>query len=64
MSPSKEMLEEHYQDLKEKKFFPAMLAYMLSGILTIKFSYSVVPYKLCSVQLVLARKLSASIFII
>lgn len=31
VSPSKEMLEEHYQDLKEKKFFPAMLAYMLSG---------------------------------
>jgi nucleoside-diphosphate kinase len=31
VSPSKEMLEEHYGDLKEKKFFPAMLAYMLSG---------------------------------
>jgi nucleoside-diphosphate kinase len=31
VSPSKEMLEEHYQDLKAKSFFPAMLAYMLSG---------------------------------
>mmetsp|Transcript_3143 Transcript_3143/g.3295 ORF Transcript_3143/g.3295 Transcript_3143/m.3295 type:complete len:183 (-) Transcript_3143:230-778(-) len=31
VSPSKDMLETHYQDLKEKKFFPAMLAYMLSG---------------------------------
>ena len=36
MSPSKEMLEEHYQDLKEKKFFPAMLAYMLSGDFILK----------------------------
>jgi nucleoside-diphosphate kinase len=30
-TPSKEHLEEHYQDLKEKKFFPGLITYMLSG---------------------------------
>jgi nucleoside-diphosphate kinase len=30
-SPSREHLEEHYQDLKEKKFFPGLITYMLSG---------------------------------
>jgi len=30
-SPSKEMLETHYEDLKEKKFFPSLIEYMLSG---------------------------------
>lgn len=29
--PTKEMLEEHYRDLKEKPFFPKMLSYMMSG---------------------------------
>jgi nucleoside-diphosphate kinase len=31
VSPSKEHLEEHYTDLKTKAFFPALIAYMLSG---------------------------------
>lgn len=29
--PSKEHMEEHYVDLKEKKFFPGLIAYMTSG---------------------------------
>ncbi|KAI8911044.1 nucleoside diphosphate kinase [Gorgonomyces haynaldii] len=29
--PTKELLEEHYSDLKSKPFFPKLLAYMLSG---------------------------------
>lgn len=29
--PTKELLEQHYADLTEKKFFPGLLAYMLSG---------------------------------
>lgn len=31
MTPSKELLEEHYSDLSSKKFFPALIEYMLSG---------------------------------
>ncbi|KAE8355785.1 nucleoside diphosphate kinase [Aspergillus coremiiformis] len=30
-SPSKEHLEQHYGDLKEKPFFPGLVSYMLSG---------------------------------
>jgi len=30
-SPSKEHLENHYADLKEKKFFPGLINYMSSG---------------------------------
>ena len=30
-SPSKELLEEHYADLKTKKFFPGLIEYMTSG---------------------------------
>ena len=29
--PSKEHMEVHYEDLKEKKFFPGLIAYMTSG---------------------------------
>ncbi|CAO3640421.1 unnamed protein product [Mucor hiemalis] len=29
--PSKELLEEHYQDLKTKGFFPSLIEYMSSG---------------------------------
>jgi nucleoside-diphosphate kinase len=29
--PTKELLEEHYADLKTKKFFPGLVTYMLSG---------------------------------
>ena len=29
--PSKELLEQHYGDLKSKPFFPKLVAYMLSG---------------------------------
>jgi nucleoside-diphosphate kinase len=29
--PSKEHMEEHYVDLKEKKFFPGLIEYMTSG---------------------------------
>jgi nucleoside-diphosphate kinase len=31
VQPSKEHMEEHYVDLKEKKFFPSLIAYMTSG---------------------------------
>ncbi|KAI0123931.1 nucleoside-diphosphate kinase [Xylariales sp. AK1849] len=31
VSPSKEHLETHYADLKEKPFFPGLVQYMLSG---------------------------------
>lgn len=31
VSPSKEHLETHYADLKEKKFFPSLIEYMLMG---------------------------------
>lgn len=30
-SPTKQLLEEHYKDLKEKPFFPKLLDYMLMG---------------------------------
>ena len=30
-SPTKELLEEHYKDLKSKPFFPKLINYMLSG---------------------------------
>mmetsp|Transcript_546 Transcript_546/g.1128 ORF Transcript_546/g.1128 Transcript_546/m.1128 type:complete len:151 (+) Transcript_546:201-653(+) len=30
-SPTKEHMENHYEDLKEKKFFPGLIAYMTSG---------------------------------
>ncbi|KAE8150114.1 nucleoside diphosphate kinase [Aspergillus avenaceus] len=30
-SPSKDHLEQHYADLKEKPFFPGLVSYMLSG---------------------------------
>ena len=29
--PSKEHMETHYEDLKSKKFFPGLIAYMTSG---------------------------------
>ncbi|ORZ21602.1 nucleoside diphosphate kinase [Absidia repens] len=29
--PTKERLEEHYQDLKSKPFFPSLVEYMMSG---------------------------------
>lgn len=29
--PTKELLEEHYKDLKEKKFFPGLIEYMSQG---------------------------------
>lgn len=29
--PSKEHMETHYEDLKEKKFFPGLIDYMTSG---------------------------------
>lgn len=31
VQPSKEHMEKHYEDLKEKKFFPGLIAYMTSG---------------------------------
>mmetsp|Transcript_260 Transcript_260/g.433 ORF Transcript_260/g.433 Transcript_260/m.433 type:complete len:150 (-) Transcript_260:150-599(-) len=31
MTPSKELLEEHYRDLASKPFFPSLLEYMMSG---------------------------------
>ncbi|KAG8163302.1 hypothetical protein KVR01_006599 [Diaporthe batatas] len=31
VTPSKEHLETHYSDLKDKPFFPGLLSYMLSG---------------------------------
>ena len=31
VTPSKDLLEDHYKDLKEKPFFPKLLSYMLSG---------------------------------
>ncbi|KAM0269422.1 hypothetical protein ACHAQH_009750 [Verticillium albo-atrum] len=31
VSPSKEHLEQHYADLKDKAFFPGLINYMLSG---------------------------------
>ena len=30
-SPTKELLEEHYKDLKDKPFFPDLVSYMLMG---------------------------------
>ena len=30
-SPTKEHMENHYADLKEKKFFPGLITYMTSG---------------------------------
>lgn len=30
-SPGKEHMEQHYADLKEKKFFPGLIEYMTSG---------------------------------
>jgi nucleoside-diphosphate kinase len=30
-APGKEHLEKHYADLKDKKFFPGLIAYMISG---------------------------------
>ena len=30
-TPSKEMLEEHYRELKDKPFFPKLVSYMSSG---------------------------------
>ena len=33
-SPSKELLETHYQNIKDKVFFPAVLEYMTSGPIT------------------------------
>eukprot|EP00543_Licmophora_paradoxa_P011209 CAMPEP_0202458248 /NCGR_PEP_ID=MMETSP1360-20130828/23367_1 /ASSEMBLY_ACC=CAM_ASM_000848 /TAXON_ID=515479 /ORGANISM="Licmophora paradoxa, Strain CCMP2313" /LENGTH=148 /DNA_ID=CAMNT_0049078699 /DNA_START=55 /DNA_END=501 /DNA_ORIENTATION=+ len=29
--PGKEHMEKHYEDLKEKKFFPGLISYMTSG---------------------------------
>ena len=31
MSPSEELLKEHYADLSNKGFFPSLIKYMLSG---------------------------------
>ncbi|KAF7846110.1 hypothetical protein BT93_L5231 [Corymbia citriodora subsp. variegata] len=31
VSPSKDHLEKHYEDLKDKPFFPGLVTYMLSG---------------------------------
>jgi nucleoside-diphosphate kinase len=31
VTPSRELLENHYSDLKEKKFFPSLIEYMLMG---------------------------------
>ncbi|KAI0230378.1 nucleoside diphosphate kinase Ndk1, partial [Massospora cicadina] len=31
MTPRREHLEEHYQDLKDKSFFPELITYMMSG---------------------------------
>eukprot|EP00540_Astrosyne_radiata_P018896 CAMPEP_0116846332 /NCGR_PEP_ID=MMETSP0418-20121206/13773_1 /TAXON_ID=1158023 /ORGANISM="Astrosyne radiata, Strain 13vi08-1A" /LENGTH=157 /DNA_ID=CAMNT_0004477561 /DNA_START=12 /DNA_END=485 /DNA_ORIENTATION=+ len=31
VKPSREHMEAHYADLKEKKFFPGLIAYMTSG---------------------------------
>ena len=31
LSPSRELLETHYGDLKERKFFPSLISYMLMG---------------------------------
>jgi nucleoside-diphosphate kinase len=31
VQPSKSHMETHYEDLKEKKFFPGLIAYMTSG---------------------------------
>mmetsp|Transcript_10505 Transcript_10505/g.13171 ORF Transcript_10505/g.13171 Transcript_10505/m.13171 type:complete len:155 (+) Transcript_10505:247-711(+) len=31
MTPSKELLEQHYADLSGKAFFPGLISYMLSG---------------------------------
>lgn len=33
-TPSKELLETHYQNIKNKVFFPAVLEYMTSGPIT------------------------------
>ena len=30
-APGKEHLEKHYEDLKNKKFFPGLITYMTSG---------------------------------
>ena len=30
-APGKEHMEKHYEDLKEKKFFPGLITYMTSG---------------------------------
>jgi nucleoside-diphosphate kinase len=30
-APGKEHLEKHYEDLKDKKFFPGLIEYMTSG---------------------------------
>ena len=30
-SPTKELLEEHYRDLKDKPFFPDLVSYMMMG---------------------------------
>eukprot|EP00941_MAST-03F_sp_MAST-3F-sp1_P001051 g1051.t1 len=34
VQPSRELLETHYQDLKNKSFFPGLIEYMLSGPVT------------------------------
>jgi len=31
LKASKELLEKHYEELKEKKFFPGLVNYMSSG---------------------------------
>jgi len=31
LSPSQELLENHYEDLKSRKFFPSLISYMLMG---------------------------------
>ena len=31
LSPSQELLENHYEDLKTRKFFPSLISYMLMG---------------------------------
>lgn len=55
MHPTKELLEQHYGDLKTKSFFPKLVAYMLSGPVVGKFNY------ICFVLALLLRESSSSL---
>lgn len=39
---TKDLLEQHYEDLVEKPFFPKLRDYMLSGPLVVRFIYNYV----------------------